>query len=274
MTRLVLSLIALVAPSIALAQSPSSSKELASHLRKDWDLAGLQVDATSSHTLVFMGPRYQAVTKPGLYIDAAAGAGWTVRDNGPALFGQAHGYVGWALAKGVKNKETLFNLYQDSSTSGQTSTTTYSYLETHVVAQRNFIVLGGARTIMGRGPDLANDEVAPGYVAFAGGFAMLTTWREAQEREGVRRMMRGVSGWELVGLYTPQSSESTNFSNFRHVGGQLKIHKTAELGRWATPFHLTLGIEPGLGPMLGMGMMFPVSSPLAGPREAKVGEVL
>jgi len=275
MFRFITTAISLLIATPALAQeAPDSPRSLAKDLRKDWDLLGVQVDATSSHSLAVIGPRYQLFTQSGLYLEGAGGVGFTVRDVGPSTFGQGHAYAGWSLIRGMKNKDTLFNLYEQSASDASGTTTTYEYLETEVIAQRNVIVFGGARTIVGRGPDLSDGTVAPGYFSMAGGVAFLTTWREVQERNGVRRMMRGVQGFELTALYTPQVSESEGFSNFRHVGGELKIHKTAELGRLAAPFSLSLGIEPGLGPMLGIGMLWPVVSPIAGSYgSAKVGEV-
>lgn len=252
-----------------LAASPDSPRELAQDLRKDWDILGLEVDATSSHTLASVGPRYQLVTKPGLYIDAAAGVGATLRDGGAPIFGDGHAYVGWSLLHSMKNRDAIFNRYQTASEDA----TTYSYLETEVIAQRNIIVYGGARTIVGRGPDLADGTVAPAYASLAGGVAFLTTWRQVKEHGGEQRMIRGVQGLELTFLYAPQESESEGFSNFRHFGGELRYTRTTELGRMAAPFHLGLGMEPGLGPMLRLGMMFPVMSPLSGHSTAKVGEV-
>lgn len=271
MTRIALALLTLCSTP-ALAQ-PDDARGLAQELRKDWDLLGLEVDATSSHTLVFAGPRYQALTASGLYLDVAAGAGVSVRESGAPVFGQGHAMAGYSLVRGLKNRDTLFNLYQTNSSDASGTETTYHYLETEVIAQRNLVVLGGVRSILGRGPDLSDGSVAPAYASLVGGVALLTTWRQVQEHGGERRMLRGVEGFELLGLYAPQDSASENFSNFRHIGAELRIHKTAELGRWATPFHLGLGIEPGLGPMLRLGMLFPVASPLAGPAQAKVGEV-
>ena len=255
------------------SSAPGSPRELARELRKDWDLLGVEVDATSSHTLASIGPRYQLVTRPGLYIDASAEVGFTVRDAGPPAFGQAHAVVGWSLIRGMKNKDTLFNIGQESTSDMQWSYSTYEYLETQVVAQRNVILYGGARTIIGRGPDLADGTVAPGYVSLSGGLAFLTTWREIQEFKGERRMMRGVQGFELIALYAPAESASEGFGKFEHFGGELRIHKTLELGKLAAPFHGGLGIEPGLGPMVRLGMLWPVMSPIAGKYgHAKTGE--
>ncbi|MCO4746906.1 MAG: hypothetical protein KC912_19065 [Proteobacteria bacterium] len=259
------------------AATPSDAGESAApgrFKRKDWDMLGLALDVTSSHTLAAFGPRYQLVAASGLYIDSGAALGVTLRDNGPRTFGQLYGNVGFSLIRGHKQRDAKFNLSQSSSSDMRTTTTTYKYIDTTVTAQRNLIVYGGLRSLVGRGPDLADDKVAPGYLAFAGGVSFLTTWREIQEHHGERRMIRGQHGLELVVLYTPQNSESENFSNFRHWGGELRLNRSAGLGRMDTPFHLGLGIEPGLGPMVRMGMEFPVFSPLSSRYgTAKVGSL-
>jgi hypothetical protein len=242
--------------------------------RRDWDMLGVAIDVTTSHTLAAVGPRYQLVGASGVYVDTGAALGVTIRDNGPTTFGQLYGNVGFSLIRGHKQRDAKFNLSQSSSVSGSTSTTTYKYLDTQVTAQRNVIVYGGLRSLVGRGPDLADDKVAPGYLAFAGGVSFLTTWREIQEHQGQRRMIRGQHGLELVVLYTPQNSASENFSNFRHWGGELRLNRSIGLGRMDTPFHLGLGVEPGLGPMIRMGMEFPVFSPLSSRYgTAKVGSL-
>ncbi len=258
----------------ATAMAAETPAELAKELKKDWDLLGVQVDAAWAHSNAFIGPRYQLVSKLGLMVDAAGGVGvrFADIDEGP-LFGQGYGRVGWTLSSRLKNRKGIFNLYQESDTnlvSGST-TTTFHYLETEVLARRNLIVYGGARTMFGSGPEVTAGTYADSYFAVEAGVSILTTWRQVQEKKGYKRLMRGIRGFEFGVLYAPQESLSEDFSNFRHWGGEIRFVRTTELGALHAPFHLTVGMEPGLGPKIQLGMMFPALSPLAGPARARMG---
>ncbi|TNE87862.1 MAG: hypothetical protein EP330_16315 [Deltaproteobacteria bacterium] len=240
--------------------------------KRTWDLLGVQFDAQAGHTLVFLGPRYQAFTKPGLYIDAQIGLGVTnpARDGAP-VFLESEAYAGWALGMGRKARPSKFNVGQKTANVGG-DTMAYSY-ETTVMAQRHLVAYGGVRSFAGHGPDLVGGGVAPGYFALAGGIAKFRTWREVQHVNGLTRTLRGVEGWDMRVYFAPQNSDPEGFSNFKHFGGEVRIHRTAEIGKGATPFHLGIGIEPGLGGMIRMGMMFPVATPMSG-KLGKTGEFL